>query len=254
MSHRVLLSLELAVTIIMSMFAFVTFSWFNFWLFVASYSITMMAGGIGFHRYLHGSFKCGPVFRTILLSLGTTLTVSTPISWAATHAAHHKYCDTDKDPHTPLKGKLYAFLLWMFDENNLADPKVHARRALNDPVCVWVSKLRWPIVLTGLFIPYALFGFDGLIWGGFLRMFVGGAVVAAVNIWGHNEDVPYGEDRGSDNWLLAVLTFGEGWHKEHHRGDSACARYGLKWYQIDLNWYAILLFERLGLVSNVIRP
>jgi stearoyl-CoA desaturase (Delta-9 desaturase) len=254
MSHKTQNIVILAVTIFMSLFAFVTFSWSNVLLLIVTYSISMMAGGLGFHRYLHGSFKCGPIFRAIMLSLGTTVTGRSPIVWAATHAVHHKYVDTEKDPHSPVRGKMYAFVLWLFDESNVVDPKKVMPHLLKDPVCVWVEKLRWLIVAVALLVPYLIFGFGGLIWGGFLRMLLSGIVISCVNVWGHNDDVPHGEDRGSNNLILALLTFGEGWHKEHHRGDSSCAKYGRKWYQIDMNWYAILLFEKLGLVSNVIRP
>lgn len=247
-------ALILIPAILMSFFALITFSWENFWLFVITYCITMSAGGLGFHRYLHGSFQCGPIFRFIMLSLGTLVTARTPIVWGATHAVHHKYVDTEKDPHSPVKGKMYSFVLWLFDEENVVDPKKAMPRLYRDSVVVWVSQLRWPIVMAFFALLYAFYGFDGVVWGGFFRMLVSAIVISCVNVWGHNEDVPYGEDRGSDNWILAILTFGEGWHKEHHRDDSACARYGRKWYQIDVNWYWILLFEKLGLIWNVQRP
>ena len=189
-----------------------------------------------------------------MLALGTLVTARTPIVWAATHAVHHRYVDTDKDPHTPVKGKMYAFLWWLFDEDSVVDPMKAMPRLFKDPVVVFVSKYRWVIVSIYFVLVSILFGFGGVIWGGFFRMVVSGIVISFLNIYGHNEDVPYGEDKGSDNWILAILTFGEGWHKEHHRDDAAVARHGRQWYQIDLNWYAILLFERLGLVSNVIRP
>lgn len=254
MKHKTQNALILAVVVCMSFFAFTTFSWANFWLLVVTYCVTMSAGGLGFHRYLHGSFQCGPLFKFAMLSLGVTLTARSPIVWGATHAVHHRYVDTDKDPHSPVRGKMYAFLWWLFDESNVVDPKKVMPHLFKDPVVLAVHKLRWKIVLGFFVILYLFFGFEGVIWGGFVRMLLSAIVISCVNVWGHNDDVPYGQDRGSDNVILALLTFGEGWHKEHHRGDAACARHGRKWWQIDVNWYLILLFEYMGFIWNVRKP
>lgn len=251
MTQKIRMTLAWGLPILLSViFVPLTFSWTNLCIFVAAYAISCFGVTCGMHRYLtHRSFECGPILKIVLLLLGCSAFSGSPLTWVSVHSIHHLYTDTEKDPHSPKNGIWNAYIGWTFKETSFPDPKLHTPREFNDPIIQTVSKYYVAVVLASLVIPYVLFGFDGFIWGGVLRIVGTMNIIGLFNVMGHMEDVD--GDAASDSPLLALLTLGEGWHQQHHLGDPTVARHGQKWWQLDINWLIICLLQRLGLVWNV---
>ncbi len=240
---------------------------FAFW-----YLITGVGIGVGFHRYFtHRSFKTYGVLRLLLGIAGSLAFQGSVTRWIADHRRHHKYSDREHDTHTPhkysedgrtsslVKNMWYAHVGWMFDETT-TDASVYAPDLLRDPIAVWLT--RWYVSLTvaSLALPYCigyLFGgaeaaFQSLLLGGFLRITLLHNVIWAVNSVGHQwGSQPAGShDHSRNNWIVAALTFGEGWHNNHH-SSPRCAFNNWRGYEIDINGAIILLLKRLGIVWDV---
>jgi stearoyl-CoA desaturase (delta-9 desaturase) len=121
-----------------------------------------------------------------------------------------------------------------------------------DKFHVWITRYHYlPIVALGLLL-FALGGLPFLLWGIFLRTVVGlhatWLVNSATHIWGAR---PFStRDDSTNNWFVAILTFGEGWHNNHHAHPTS-ARHGLKWYEIDMNWYGIWALKVIGLATQI---
>ncbi len=231
-----------------------TFSWTNLLILFVSYYLSIFGLSIGYHRYLcHKGFTCGPILKFILLSLGAFGFQGSPLIWRAVHTVHHLHTDTDKDPHSPVRGFWFSYYLWLMDEKNIPDPKEHAKDYLGDRMVMFMDKYYAVWVLASLLIPYLLFGWEGLIWGGFLRMVFVRHMTSIVSSVGHMGKVSRNtkeKHQGVNSFLLALLLSGDGWHQNHH-DDEDRVRHGIKWWQIDVTWYVVCLLEKLGLVWNI---
>jgi fatty-acid desaturase len=213
--------------------------------------------GIGFHRLLtHRSFKAPKFVEYFLVFCGTLALEGGPIQWVSTHRLHHRHTDRDDDPHTPRHGGWWAHVGWILRPTaHLKDKaryKRYAPELVNDAFYRWLNKFYYvPLIALGV----ALLGLGGIrvmLWGIFLRVTVGlhctWLVNSATHLWG-KQRFPTCEDSRNSLWV-ALLTFGEGWHNNHHAFPRA-ARHGLAWYEIDLNWLGIRALQLLGLANAV---
>jgi stearoyl-CoA desaturase (Delta-9 desaturase) len=226
-----------------------------FALFVGFYVATGLGISIGFHRLLsHGSFECGASVKATLLILGSMGGQGRCIGWVAHHRKHHAYSDRPGDPHSPLDGFVHAYFGWI-----LRDPpperERYCRRLLEDPLVSFIDRTMPVWLLLGLTIPFAVAGWDGLLWGGFVRMAFFSQVAYSVNSFGHCfGSRPFAtKDESRNNWILALLGFGDGWHNNHHAFPSM-AYHGMGWRQVDPSALVIRLLAKLGLVWNVKLP
>jgi stearoyl-CoA desaturase (delta-9 desaturase) len=226
--------------------------WRELTLFLGLYVLTGFGITVGFHRFLtHRSFESGPVLRFLLLGLGSMANQGRCIDWAAHHLKHHVYSDREGDPHSPLDGLLHAYCGWIL-RGPPADRNRYCKRLLEDRVVVLADRLAPFWVLLGLLVPYAVAGWRGLLWGGLARIGFTNHAAFAVNSLGHT----YGSqpfetgDRSRNNWFLALLSFGDGWHNNHH-AFPAMASHGMTRRQFDPAGLAIRALARLGLVWNV---
>jgi stearoyl-CoA desaturase (delta-9 desaturase) len=182
----------------------------------------------------------------------------------ATHRVHHQLSDHEGDPHTPREGGWWAHTGWLIWGNALhAQTKVLARYVpdlLRSRFHVWLSKYHWiPLVASGV----ALFGLGWiwggwrnavgmLLWGAFLRVTLGlhatWLVNSATHLWGSRRFET--KDDSRNNFLVALVSGGEGWHNNHH-AHPVSAKHGLRWYEIDVNYYGIWLLEKIGLAKKV---
>ncbi len=223
-------------------------------LMLALYVLTGLGITVGFHRMLtHRSFEARSSVRALLLALGSMAVQGPAIDWASNHIKHHAKTETDEDPHTPLKGFFHAHVGWLYT-GNAAEPAIYGRWLLKDRMVVFFSRTFLLWVGLGLAIPYAIGGWQGFVWGGLVRIFLLNHVTWSVNsvchVFGSRAyETP---DRSTNQWLVGLLAFGEGWHNNHHAFPRS-AFHGLKWWQVDLSAYSIRLMERLGLVSGVRR-
>jgi stearoyl-CoA desaturase (Delta-9 desaturase) len=223
-------------------------------LLLVMYSLVAFGVTVGYHRMLtHRSFKPHPVVKFILLVLGSMAFEGAAIQWAATHIKHHAVSDREGDPHSPVDGFFHAHLGWLFTHAN-EDPNVWARHLTKDPIIMFVSKtfLLWGAL--SLVIPFAVGGWQGLIWGGLVRMFLTHHVTWSVNSVCHTFGKrPYATNDASRNeWVVGLLAFGEGWHNNHHAFPRS-AFHGLAWWQVDFSGLLIAAMEKLGLATEVYR-
>jgi stearoyl-CoA desaturase (Delta-9 desaturase) len=266
----------LGVLSVMGLLWGVAFSWVDLALFLSLYLVCAFGTTIGFHRYFtHRGFETGPVLRSTFAILGC-MTVQGPITqWVTDHRKHHALSDKEGDPHSPhvghgdgvggvLKGFWHAHVGWMFSNLGMEQGMAYGKDLYEDRLIRTIDRLYFLWVAIGFAIPFAIgYAVGGtpeaalaaLVWGGLVRIFAYQHATFAVNsichMFGRRDFRSRDESR--NNWLVAVLVMGEGWHNNHHAFPSS-ARHGLLRGQVDVSWLVIRGLERLGLVWNVRRP
>ena len=247
-----------AVFHVLAIAALFTFSWANLAAGVILWWVAGSLGiGVGYHRLLtHRGFKVPKWVEYTLSVFGTLAMQSGPLSWVTTHRIHHAFTETDKDPHSPRNGTYWAHMGWIFRGTAQNQPETAMKRycpdMAYDPVHVWLNKYYWvPItaVAVGLFL---IGGLSMVLWGVFLKTVVGWhftwLVNSATHRWGTRRFETRDDSR--NNGLIAAVTFGEGWHNNHHAHPRS-AKHGLAWYEFDVNWIQIRLLEMVGLARDV---
>jgi len=234
------------------------FTWKGFFLAIFLWWVSTSLGiGIGYHRLLtHRGYKT-PKWMEYFLTLCATLSLEGgPIFWVATHRIHHQHSDQEGDPHSPLDGKWWAHVGWILVGKSMHhDTETLARYVpdlAKDKFHVWITKYHYvPMVTLGLVL-LAAGGVPLVLWGIFFRTVIGlhatWLVNSATHTWGSRRFAT--RDQSTNNWLVALFTWGEGWHNNHH-AHPVSARHGLKWYEIDLNWYGIWALSKLGLARQI---
>ena len=223
-------------------------------LLLVMYSLVALGVTVGFHRMLtHRSFAAHPVVKFIFLVLGSMALEGPALEWAATHIKHHSCSDKEGDPHSPVEGFFHAHIGWLF-KDRMADPNQYAKHLQKDPIVVFVSKTFLLWVALSLIIPFAIGGWSGLLWAGLVRIFLTHHVTWSVNsvchIFGRRDYET--NDQSRNEWVVGLLSFGEGWHNNHHAFPRS-AFHGLRWWQIDGSGYLIWSLEKLGLAKDVYR-
>ncbi len=216
--------------------------------------------GIGYHRLLtHRGFKTRKWVEYVLTTCGALTLEGGPIAWVATHRLHHQNADKAGDPHSPHDGGFWAHAGWIItgqaNHNKSVELLPYVPDLRKDAFHIWISKWHWvPIGALGVLL-WAFGGWTCLMWGLFLRTVVGlhgtWLVNSATHMWGRQR-FNTGDDSKNSFWV-AMLTFGEGWHNNHHAQPQA-ARHGLAWYEFDLNWYGIYVLRLLHLAWNIKLP
>ncbi|MEJ7605432.1 MAG: acyl-CoA desaturase [Bryobacteraceae bacterium] len=213
-------------TIAMSIFhigavaAFFFFDWTALVVAVVVHWVAICFGiGMGYHRlHTHRSYKVPKPLEYFLAVCGTLALEGGPISWVGTHRIHHQKSDQPGDPHSPRDGALWAHLWWMFVgeplHNNTPLMSRYAPDLARDPFYVWLNDWHW-VPLTVLGLTFAVVGGLPLVlWAIFLRVVLGlhftWAVNSATHMWGERRFNTRDDSR--NNWWVALLTFGEGWH------------------------------------------
>jgi stearoyl-CoA desaturase (Delta-9 desaturase) len=228
--------------------------WSDIILLLTIYSFVAVGVTVGYHRMLaHRSFLPHPVVKIILLILGSMSLEGTALDWAATHIKHHALADRAGDPHSPLEGFFHAHVGWLFKDRR-EDPNVYCRHLLKDKVVVFVSRTFFCWVALSLAIPFVIGGWTGLLWGGLVRIFLVHHISWSINSVCHcfGKRAFETNDQSRNEWIVGLLSFGEGWHNNHHAFPRS-AFHGLHWWQFDLSGYMILALERLNLAKDVYR-
>lgn len=227
----------------------------EFALFAGMYFLTGMGITAGFHRLLtHSSFETPPLVRAIFLILGSMAGQGRPIDWASNHLKHHAFSDQDGDPHSPVEGLFHAHLGWFFT-GEPADRERYGKKWEADPIIRFIDRTTVLWLVLGLVIPYLIAGWGGFLWGGLVRMAVLNHATFAVNSICHafgSRDFDT-KDESRNNWIVAALTFGEGWHNNHH-AFPAMAYHGMGWRQFDPTAIVIRTLAKVGLVRNIKLP
>jgi stearoyl-CoA desaturase (delta-9 desaturase) len=238
------------------------------------YVLTGLGVTVGFHRLLtHRSFKAGRLVRGILAALGSAAIEGPPIAWVADHRKHHAFSDRPGDPHSPhvdhgvgwagaLRGLLHAHVGWLFRHDQRGARARYAPDLLADPTIRYVDRTVVLWALAGLAVPFGLgvaiggsvrAGLTGLLWGGAVRLFVLHHVTFSINsichVFGRRRFRTSDESRNV--FWLALPSFGESWHNNHHAfPTSAC--HGLGRWQLDPSALVIRGLEACGLAWDVV--
>lgn len=216
--------------------------------------------GLGYHRlHTHRSYCVPKPIEYFFAICGTLTLEGGPIFWTAVHRIHHQHSDQDGDPHTPRDGRWWAHMLWVvFGESLHDNTEVMGKYApdlVKDRFYRVLSKYHWvPLVVLGLGL-LAVGGLPWLLWGVFLRVVFGlhctWLVNSATHLWGRRRfQTP---DDSRNLWWVALLSFGEGWHNNHHAHPTS-ARHGLGRFELDMTWLQIRLLEKVGLAWDVRLP
>ncbi len=238
-----------------ALFGFSTFHWQAFGVAALLWWITGSLGiGLGFHRQLtHQGFESRVWLRRLLALCGTLAVQGGPIAWVSGHRMHHAHSDREKDPHDSTRGFWWAHVGWLF----YRDPKNgefesysrYARDLVADPFMLFLD--RWFVALQvalGILL-LVLGGWSFVVWGICVRLVFGWHSTWLVNSAAHMSGYQTYESRDNSRncWWVALLSFGEGWHNNHHTFPRN-ARHGLKWWELDINYLTLRLFQALGLV------
>jgi stearoyl-CoA desaturase (delta-9 desaturase) len=212
---------------------------------------------MGYHRlHTHRSYKV-PLWLEYFFALCGTLTLEGgPIFWVAVHRIHHQNSDQPGDPHSPRDGAFWSHIGWiLFGETNHNNTKMMAKYTpdlARHRFYIWLNNYHWvPVmVLTGLL--YAIGGLPMVLWGNFVRIVFGlhatWAVNSATHMWGARRFATRDDSRNT--WWVALISFGEGWHNNHHAHPTS-ARHGLAWYEFDPSWLLIRALKYFGLAKAV---
>lgn len=255
------------------------FSWTGvFLLFLGINLFGQLGITICYHRLLtHRSFKVPQWLEHFLVVQALCCAQDTPAKWVAWHRIHHNHSDEEEDPHSPLVNFFWGHIGWLLVHNegthDISAYHKYARDILADPFYMMLEKKRW--VWTAIYAAHMLlfmvagfgagylmtdnlsgalqFMWSVLVWGVIARTVWVWHITWAVNSMTHlfgYRNYQTGEN-SQNNWFVAAITGGEGWHNNHHYDQSA-ATVQHRWWEVDLNYYMIKGWERLGLASNVI--
>jgi len=229
-----------------------------------------LTGGVGiclgYHRLLtHRSFQTYRPVRYFLAALGGLAGEGSAIDWVANHRKHHAHSDQPGDPHSPHDGPWWSHVLWLARAKSPDEYEAHVRRwapdLAKDPGIRLIGSLFLPMhfAFAGLIfgLGYLVGGWSlacsWLVWGIFVRLVLvlhsTWLVNSASHIWGYRNYET--TDNSRNNWWVALITYGEGWHNNHHAFPSM-AKHGHRWWEIDLTFWTIRLMSWLGLAWKVV--
>ena len=209
---------------------------------------------LGFHRLLsHRSLEVPKWLEYFLVFCGSLSAQGGVINWVGLHRIHHKYSDHDRDPHDSNQGFWWSHIGWML-HHIPADQDIpkYTQDINSDRFYQFLSKYFILVqVAFGLFL-YALGGWPFVIWGVFVRLVVVFHCTWFVNSATHQFGYQTYEskDQSRNCWWVALLTYGEGWHNNHHAYQYS-ARHGWQWWELDITWLTIRFLEIVGLAKNV---
>ena len=237
------------------------FSWSALVAAVILHVIAINVGiGMGYHRlFTHRGYHV-PRWLEYLLAVCATLSLEGgPLVWVATHRVHHHHTDRMGDPHSPREGGWWSHAGWVIHGAGAdAEPLLLAKYApdlMKDAFYRRLNRYHWVPLTVVAFILLAIGGWPMVLWGIFLRVTLGlhatWLVNSATHMWGSRRFATRDDSR--NNWWVALLTGGEGWHNNHH-AHPVSARHGLVWYEFDLNYYGIWIMGRLGLAKGINTP
>ena len=253
-----------SVALVMAIFhlgalaALFVFSWQLFITTVFLYWLTTGLGiSMGYHRlHTHRSYKVPIGLEYFFAVCGALTLEGGPISWVATHRMHHQKSDLPGDPHSPRDGAWWAHAGWLLTgKTNHSNTKAMSKYApdlAKDHFYVWLNNYHWVANVAFALLLLAIGGIPLVLWGIFFRITFGlhatWAVNSATHMWGRRRFATRDDSR--NNWWVALVTFGEGWHNNHHAHPTS-ARHGLAWYEFDPSWILIKILKLFGVAKSI---
>ncbi|WP_251358403.1 acyl-CoA desaturase [Kangiella sp. TOML190] len=238
-------------------------------IFAISYLIRMFAITAFYHRYFsHKTFRVGRVTQFIFAFIGTTATQRGPLWWAAHHRHHHIHSDKDADLHSPAQGFWKSHMFWFLNKKNFPTNLERVKDLARYRELVWLDRydIIPPILFAALIFSVGIIvevyfpqlgasKWQILIWGYFISTVVLAHITFSINSVAHRWGTKRFDtnDNSRNNWLLAILTLGEGWHNNHHRFPYS-AKQGVYWWELDLSYYGLYLLKTFGLVHDLKAP
>lgn len=246
---------------------FTGFSWVAVAVLAVTYTVRVFALTAGFHRYFsHRSFKTSRAFQFVMAWVGTSSAQLGPMWWAANHRHHHQHSDEEEDIHSPvIKDAFWAHIGWVLCKAHRTIKYDRIKDLSKYPELHFVDRFHVLPVLSligglyllgaGLNAAFPALGTSGMqlvMWGFFLSTILVYHVTFCVNSVTHIVGKKRFEtnDESRNNWWVALLTFGEGWHNNHHRWPLS-ARQGMYWWELDITYYMLRVLERLGLIWDI---
>jgi fatty-acid desaturase len=225
-----------------------------------------VTGGLGitltYHRLLtHRSFEVRPKWlEYVMTAIGCSASEGGAIGWVADHRCHHAHSDEHDDVHSPNRGFAWAHMLWWMTPDITA---VHtddyfrkwAPDLMKDPVHRWMDKYFIIFPIAGAIALFAIGGWPFLVWGFFVRsclvLHATWLVNSATHVWGYRSHET--RDTSTNLWWVAIITYGEGWHNNHH-AFATSARHGMRWWEFDATYLTIRLMSLVGIARNIKLP
>jgi stearoyl-CoA desaturase (delta-9 desaturase) len=232
-------------------------TWEAVTLCVALYWLRIFAIGAGYHRYFsHRAYSTGRVFQFILALLAQSTAQKSVLWWAAKHRHHHLHSDTDKDVHSPRhKGFIYSHVGWIFARCHDTTDLVKVGDFARYPELMWLHRFELVPAVVLAVLCFLLAGWSGLIVGFFWSTALVYHATFCINSLAHvrgRKRYVTGDD-SRNNWLLALMTMGEGWHNNHHAYQSS-VRQGFRWWEVDVTFYILKALSWTGIVWNLKTP
>ncbi|WP_201322692.1 fatty acid desaturase [Pseudanabaena sp. lw0831] len=216
---------------------------------------------LGYHRLLsHRSFQVPKWLEYAIALVGATALQGGPIFWIAGHRLHHAHTeDIEKDPYSARRGFWWSHMLWMiYPKEEFFNPNLYRKYApemARDPFYLWLDKYYLLLQIPLGIMLYLLGGWSFIIWGMCLRAVLlwhsTWFINSVTHMWGYRTFET--NDNSRNLWWAAIVTYGEGWHNNHHAYPHV-AKAGWRWWEVDVTWWAIQVLRSLGLATKVIMP
>ena len=249
------------------MIFFVGFSWTAFVVCMSLFAIRMFAITGFYHRYFsHKTFRTSRFVQCLFAMIGATAVQRGPLWWAAHHRGHHMHSDTTEDKHSPKEhGFIWSHMGWFLTKSNFVTNTKLIRELIRFPELRIIDRfdLLMPLALSislwGL--GYYLEQYEPSLHTNGFQLFIWGFSVSTIMLyhatflvnsvahqWGKKRYET--KDTSRNNFLIAILTFGEGWHNNHHHYPGS-ARQGFYWWEIDLTYYVLKCLAMMGIIWDV---
>jgi stearoyl-CoA desaturase (delta-9 desaturase) len=232
----------------------VGWGWAAFGWLVGNYAVRMFAITAGYHRYFaHRTYKTGRVFQFLLALVAMSTAQRGVLWWASKHRVHHRFSDQPGDVHSPrLGGFWWSHVGWLLAGRHAETHWDRIKDFAKYPELRWLNRHDVLIAVAWGFVLYLLGGTTALVWGHFVPLVLVWHVTFLVNSLAHvlGSRRYTTRDDSRNNVVIALLTFGEGWHNNHHHYQRS-ARQGFYWWEIDITFYVLKLLEALRIVSDV---
>ena len=233
------------------------FSWSAVLVAFSLYFVTVYGISLGYHRILtHKGANLPRWFEYTIVTLGVLALQGGPIEWVAQHRAHHAHSDHEGDPHSAAKSKRWAHFDWMFRHNEARVLPEDRPRLTPDmqtnAYYLWLDKYAILPTIALVITLFVIGGLSWVVWGIFVRLVFAYHSTWLVNSAAHGFGYKSFKtnDRSTNNWFVALLTFGEGWHNNHHAFPYSI-RHGLGKFEYDPTWWSVLFFKKIGLLKDL---
>ncbi len=229
-----------------------------FWLVYAAFAYAVMVFGItaGHHRYFsHRAFKTSRAFQLVIALCGAMAGQRGALWWAGHHRHHHRHTDAEGDVHSPVEGGFFwSHVGWILSGEHAVTPIENVKDLAQYPELVWLNR-NHVVPPIAFVVISGLIGGPGLAsWSLFSMMAVYHVIFSTnsiTHLWGTRRFET--ADNSRNNPVVALLTFGEGWHNNHHHYPPS-AKVGFYWWEIDISYSILKCLEKLGLVWDINVP